>query len=113
MHELSLCKAIIETLQQGATEHDYRRVKGVRLEVGPFAAVDPEALRFAFEVATQQGIAAGAWLEIITPSARGRCGSCGREVVLAQRFDPCPDCGSHGVTLLSGDELRILDLEVE
>jgi len=113
MHELSLCRAIIETLQSEAARHDYRRVKGVRLELGPFAAVDAEALRFAFEVASTRTLAAGAWLEILTPPARARCAEGGGESAPAQRFDPCPHCGAYALALLSGDELRIKDLEVE
>ncbi len=64
MHELSLCRAIIDTLQQSAIEHDFERVKVVRLEIGPLAAVDSEALRFAFNIATADTLAAGATLEI-------------------------------------------------
>jgi hydrogenase nickel incorporation protein HypA/HybF len=113
MHELSLCKVILETLERGAQEQGYTRVKGVRLEIGPFAAVDPEALRFAFEVASAQGLAAGAWLEIVSPPARAHCSACGRDWQPTQRFDPCPHCGAFAITLLSGDELRIKELEVE
>lgn len=113
MHELSLCQAIIDTLQQGATEHHYSRVKGVRLEIGPFAAVDEEALRFAFGVARENTLAAGAWLEIIKPPATSHCLTCGKESEIQQRFDPCPHCGNYGLELRSGDEMRILDLEVE
>ena len=113
MHELSLCMAIIKTLQQGAGEHSYSRVKGVRLEIGPFAAVDAQALRFAFEVASGDTLAADAWLEIISTPAIARCSNCGKEVEIAQRFDPCPHCMTYTLELLSGDELLIKDLEVE
>lgn len=113
MHELSLCNAIIETLRQGAEEHGYERVKGVRLEIGPFAAVDAGALRFAFDIATTNTLAEGAWLEILSPPAIARCSVCAREVVIEQRFDPCPHCGAQALELISGDAMRIKDLEVE
>ena len=113
MHELSLCKAIIDTLQQGAKEHSYQRVRGVRLEIGPVAAVDVEELRFAFEVASEKTLAAGAWLEITTPAATARCLSCGKEMEIAQRFDPCRFCGAYALELLRGEEMRIRGLEVE
>jgi hydrogenase nickel incorporation protein HypA/HybF len=113
MHELSLCKAILDTLEQGAAEYGYQQVKGVRLEIGPFAAVDAEALRFAFEVTQANTLAAGAWLEILSPPAVARCANCGKEVELVQRFEPCPHCAAYALELLSGDELRIKDLEVE
>jgi hydrogenase nickel incorporation protein HypA/HybF len=28
-------------------------------------------------------------------------------------FDPCPDCGAFGLTIVSGEELRVKELELE
>lgn len=113
MHELSLCRAILDTLEQGAAGHGYRRVKGVRLEIGPFAAVDHGALRFAFDVAKSGTLADGAWLEILSMPAVAHCRTCNDEYEIAQRYAPCPGCGAYGLELRSGDEMRIRDLEVE
>ncbi|MDH5785711.1 MAG: hydrogenase maturation nickel metallochaperone HypA [Chromatiales bacterium] len=113
MHELSLCQSVIETLQRESLQHHYQRVKRVRLEIGPFATVDEEALRFAFEVARSETLAEGAELEIIRSEARARCRSCSNSFAITERFDPCPLCASHELELLSGEELRIVDLQVE
>lgn len=113
MHELSLCQSIIDTLQQQAAVHHYSKVKEVRLEIGPFAAVDISALRFAFEVATRDTLAEGARLAIHSPEAIAYCTECECEVVIEQRYDACPHCGATGLRLISGDALQIKDLEVE
>src|SRR5690554_6139227 len=51
MHELSLCRSLIDLLQQQAAVSHFSRVKQLWLEAGPLAAVEPEALKFAFTAA--------------------------------------------------------------
>jgi len=41
------------------------------------------------------------------------CMGCGETVAVAQRFDPCPRCGSHRLQVTKGDDMRIMELEVE
>lgn len=113
MHELSLCQAIVETLQEQATVHGFASVRRVRLEVGPLAAVAPDAMLFGFDVATRGTLAEGAVLDIITLPMDAWCCSCKKAVDVAERFDPCPLCGDFSVRINGGDELRIKDLEVE
>lgn len=113
MHELSLCNAIIETLQQEAEAHNYQRVTRVRLEIGVLATVDVQALRFAFDIASEKTLAQGALLDIISLPATARCQQCNRISELTERFDSCPHCNSYSLVPLSGEEMRIRDLEVQ
>ena len=46
MHEMALCRGVVRIIEEQAKTHAYTRVKTVRLEIGPLAAVEPEALRF-------------------------------------------------------------------
>ncbi len=64
MHELSLCRGILRTLERSAVDEGFVRVLRVRLRIGPMAAVDERALRFSFEVAGRGGLAEGASLAI-------------------------------------------------
>lgn len=113
MHELSLCHSVVEILQQQANLHNFARVRVVRLEIGPLAAVAPEAMTFGFDVATRGTLAEGATLEIITLPINAWCLECEQRVDVAQRFAPCPLCGKDQVRITGGDELRIKDLEVD
>ena len=113
MHELSLCASIVETLEAEARKQRFSRVRRVRLEVGPFAGVELDALRFGFEAVTRQSVAEGAVLEILEPPGRARCLDCSQTVTVSQRFELCPSCGGHRLQISGGDELRIKDLEVE
>jgi hydrogenase nickel incorporation protein HypA/HybF len=38
---------------------------------------------------------------------------CSKNVIVKQRFDECPDCGSYQLQVTSGDEMKIKELEVE
>jgi hydrogenase nickel incorporation protein HypA/HybF len=113
MHEMSLCQGVVQILEEQAVAHSYSRVKTVRLEIGPLAAVEPEAMRFCFDAATRGTIAENATLDIIETAASAWCFSCGDTVSIAARYSVCPKCGSHQLQVTGGDELRIKELEVD
>ncbi|MDP1831054.1 MAG: hydrogenase maturation nickel metallochaperone HypA [Geothrix sp.] len=113
MHELSLLEGMIQGLEEEARERGFSRVAQIRLEVGRLAGAEVEALRFAFGPATQDTLADGATLEIIEIPGVGICRTCGREVEIEARFDPCPACGEGFVDVTGGASLRILDIDVE
>ena len=112
MHELSLCEGLREVIEDQARRHNVTRVTGIRLEIGRFAGVEKHAMDFAFEVAMQGSVAEGAQLTMIDLPGRAMCFDCAREVEIADRLDPCPDCGGGKLLPVGGDELRIKDLEV-
>ncbi|MCB1759099.1 MAG: hydrogenase maturation nickel metallochaperone HypA [Gammaproteobacteria bacterium] len=113
MHELSLCESILRVIEQSAAEQGFRRVKTVWLEIGQLSGVEPEAMRFGFDVVMRDSLADGAGLEIIELPGRAWCMQCSREVAVRQRFAECPDCGSFQLQVTGGDEMRIKELEVD
>lgn len=112
MHEMALCEGILKIVEDTAAGHAFARITRLRVEVGPFACVDPDALRFCFDAVMRGSPAEGAELDILTLPGRGLCFGCGAEVDLPARFAPCPRCGSGQVTPAGGQELRIKDMEV-
>ncbi|GAA0785229.1 hydrogenase maturation nickel metallochaperone HypA [Marinobacterium sediminicola] len=113
MHELSLCRSLIELLQEQAEQHRFTRVKQLWLEVGPLAAVVPEAMQFAFEAASRGSLAEGARLHLVELPGEAHCQACGFETSISQWYQACPRCGEYQLKVLSGDELQIRELEVE
>jgi hydrogenase nickel incorporation protein HypA/HybF len=113
MHEMSICESIISVIEQQAVAQNFSRVKRVRLEIGPLAGVELEALRFSFGVVCKGGLAEGAALEVIEMPIDAWCMICAEKTEVKQRYDACPTCGSHQVQITGGDELRIKDMEVD
>lgn len=112
MHEMSICENILDALKEQARVQSFDTVRRVRLEIGPLSGVEIEALKFGFDVVMRNSLAEGAVLDIIQTEARAKCLDCGSLSPIAERFDPCPDCGSHHLEVLTGEELRIKDVEV-
>ena len=108
MHEVGIAQQVIEIAVQGSGG---ARIRRIVLEVGQLAAVLPDALRFCFEMASDGTEAEGAVLEIIEVPGRGRCRACGSEFALARPFGRC-SCGGTDLDWLSGEELRVRELEV-
>jgi len=113
MHELSLCESLLRIMERNAEEQGYSRVIRVWLEIGALAAVEVDALRFGFEVATRSTLAEGAGLEIIELPGEAWCMACAKTVPVRQRYDQCPHCGGCQLQVTGGDQMRIKELEVE
>lgn len=113
MHEMSIAEGLIQLLEEQAQSQQFSKVKRLWLEIGPLAAVEPQALQFCFEAVTRDSLAEGAVLEIIVLPGRAWCMGCNASVPIRQRYDSCPLCGSHHLQVTQGDELRVKELEVE
>ncbi|MHB1609149.1 MAG: hydrogenase maturation nickel metallochaperone HypA [Acidiferrobacter thiooxydans] len=112
MHELALCEGLLRALEAEAGRNHFRRVTTVWLEIGPLANVEPEALRFGFEAASQGTLAEGARLEVVPVAAKAWCLPCGGEIAIDGYGAACPVCGSYQWQVLAGDALRIQQIEV-
>lgn len=113
MHEMSLAEGVLQIIEDNALSSGFARVKTVWLEIGQLAGVELEAMKFCFDAVTRNTLAEGAQLEIIAREGEGRCLSCNKTVKLAERYDPCPECGGYPVEVTGGTEMRIRELEVE
>jgi hydrogenase nickel incorporation protein HypA/HybF len=112
MHEISLAAGVLSLVEDCARREPFARLIELRLEVGRLAGVDVHALRFALDSLAAGTVLDGANIRIDEPVGTARCVTCGQTVGLAHRGDPCPACGGYGLSLLSGTELRVVDLTV-
>jgi len=108
MHELGITRSIVAIVSEHA---DGAKVTRVRLEIGKLSAVLPDAVRFCFEAVSRGTPAEGATLEIVEIAGRARCRMCAAEVALERPFGRCA-CGCSDLERISGDELKVRDMEV-
>ena len=113
MHELSIAQSIVEIAEAKAREKNVQCIHTVKIRLGEFTTVVPEALEFAFEIARQGTLAENARLEIESVPMVVRCVACGtvtdpvRDVCLI-----CPHCGLP-LEVISGEELQVEYIEAE
>ena len=100
-------------IEEAAERDRFDHVRVVHLDVGALACVDPHALSFAFEAASNGTRAQGAQLSIRHLPAVGHCDHCSHEGSIDQLYTLCPVCGRDTLKVISGDELRLRDLDVE
>lgn len=110
MHEMAITQGIIEICEKHA--HG-RPVRSIDIEIGELSSVVPEAVQFCFEACSQGTLLEGAIVRISRPPGSGLCLECGKETALTALFDACRHCGAHRVTVISGEEMRVREIEVD
>ena len=110
MHELAISEAIVTQVCDRVGEG---RVARVVVEIGRLSAVVPDAVRFCFELAAAGTAVESASLEIIEVPGLGHCTQCGANTEMVDSFVvDCQQCGSLGLRIVRGQELRIREVEV-
>ena len=113
MHELAITQSILDISLQAAQARHARRIRAIRLTMGPFSGVVPECVQMYLDVLAKGTIAEGAKIEARTLPLRVHCRACGRDSEIDRRRIACPFCGGVDLQRLSGRELLVDNLEVD
>jgi hydrogenase nickel incorporation protein HypA/HybF len=114
MHELSIAQSIAEAVQVKAEECKAAHVTRVRLRIGDASGIVTDSLVFCFEmVANYSPILEGARLLIDRVPHRAYCRHCASEFDVKNFVMSCPICEEWSAEVVSGNELDILDMEIE
>ncbi|MFQ6074934.1 MAG: hydrogenase maturation nickel metallochaperone HypA [Candidatus Bathyarchaeia archaeon] len=124
VHEFSTMQSILGTILKVAEEHGAERVVEVNLEIGELTFLNPEQLRFSFEVLSEKTIAEGAVLNIERIRTKIRCLDCGYEgpskydgpeyhTLDIPVFLRCGRCGGISVKITAGRECNVKDIKVK
>lgn len=113
LHELSLTQNLIEIAEEHARREKATVITSVTIEIGALSGVIPEAVEFAFEACTKETLADGATLEIHHIPALGCCRQCGQENEMESLLASCSACGSYTLDILKGQEMCLVELEID
>jgi hydrogenase nickel incorporation protein HypA/HybF len=113
MHEMSIAQSLLDIIKEEMQKHDARILRAVHLNVGQMTAVVPEALTFCFEVITSGTELEGAQMFMNMVPLKGYCPDCGREFTIEDYTFICPSCGGTNIETIGGQDLSIVDIEVD
>jgi hydrogenase nickel incorporation protein HypA/HybF len=113
MHELSIAISIVEHVEAAAAAEPNAAITVVHVRVGAYSGVIPQALRFAWDVATEGTKLAGSTLAIDEVGAAAYCPACDAERELPDLRLVCPACGGPTPRLVRGKELDLLSVELD
>ena len=113
MHELSICQSLMTQIENIALENNAQSVTSVVIAMGPLSGVEAQLLKNAYPIASAGTIAENAELIINELPIRVKCNQCGSETDALPNKLVCKECGDWRTTLLSGDELILMSVELE
>ncbi|MFZ9035522.1 MAG: hydrogenase maturation nickel metallochaperone HypA [Francisellaceae bacterium] len=114
MHELSLCRHLIQLVEKQLEDVPVSRVvEKVMLRCGSLAVVDVSAMSFWFPVVTESTRLKGARLEIVEDKAMARCGNCDLEFTIKSLIETCPFCQNQNLEITKGRELTLTGIELK
>lgn len=113
MHELSLCQALIRQASQIAAQNSATQINQIQLRIGPLSGAEPELMQQAFPLASRGTCAESAVLDIELSPVEILCPEChNQSQVVINKLD-CPHCGNWRTTLMSGDELLLVSVDLD
>jgi len=113
MHELAVCQSMIDQVEAIAAERNAHSVVSIVIGVGLLSGVEAPLLKHAYPVASAGTVAEGAELVIEVLPIRVKCNQCGSESEATANKLVCKSCGDWRTSLVSGDELLLMSVELE
>jgi len=110
---MSIAQSLITIIEEEMEKHGATSLKSVRLHIGQMSAIVPDALSFCFQIITEGTALEGARLDMEMIPLRGSCRECGEEFEVRDYAFVCPACAGTQVDSISGQDLSIVEMEVD
>jgi hydrogenase nickel incorporation protein HypA/HybF len=115
MHELSVIDSILKVVLKHAASNEVEKVVAVGLRIGKLSDLVDEWMQHYFDYLSKDTLAEGAILKIERSPVIFQCKACTKDFpveIMEIRKVACPACGSEDVSLISGREFYIKNIEV-
>ena len=115
MHELSICKSIVDSImtEMDAIDPKPKRLISARIVVGELRQIVPDFMQEAYRACTKETEIEGSELEIKDAPIQGKCVECDWVGDLPRGSFECASCGSSTLKTEGGMELYLDNLEIE
>lgn len=113
MDEHELANHILQVVDQTAYRMSANRVMAVHLAVGGRRVFNLERLQVQFHALARGTVAEDAMLLVRVLPVSHHCQQCGGYFQGSGTDCPCPQCGHPHTEIKGGEELRLLDLEID
>ena len=115
MHEISLVQGLFQQLKDLAAENKASKIISVTMEIGPLCGVVLDSFQFGFDIlSADEEMFRGSKLIVKIPEVQYKCSDCGHiEVIAGPRPEECPKCGDLLLIPTGGEDLMLLQVEME
>ena len=113
MHELSIAQSILDIVNQHLPEGNSNEVKSVKVRIGKLSNVLPDSLSFCFEAITKDSEFEKTKLIIDIIPIKIGCKDCHEITEIKDYAFSCPSCKSTNISVISGYDLNVDEIELE
>ena len=114
MHELGIVFNITKQIDEIAKENKVNKVISLTVEVGEVSTIVPEYFKDCFEWAKKKTeYLKDCKLNLVVLSALSYCEDCKQSYNTVQFGKTCPHCKSEHTYLVTGNEVKMKQIEVE
>lgn len=113
MHEYSIVLSLLESCEENVKNHNATKVTKLLVKIGVLSGVEPELLQRAFDTFKEQSVCEEAVLHLDIQKVVIYCNGCLEESILESFEFKCPRCESHDIKIKDGEEMYLMQLELE
>ena len=113
MHERSLVQSIIEQVGNEMRSRRLGRLHEIQLQIGEFSGVEPRLVESAFAEMSPEVWDMPVRLVIEVIPLTATCQTCKQTFQINNFRFVCPTCGTGHVTVIGGEEMRLVNLLAE
>ena len=113
MHEFSIVNALLEMCEKNAQANDATKITRVEVKIGKLSGVEPYLLETAFNTFKEKTVCDGAEFVMNVQDVVIQCHTCNTQSTLKKNEFECPTCKGNDVTVIDGEEMMLMRLEME
>jgi hydrogenase nickel incorporation protein HypA/HybF len=115
VHEVSIALGMVDELTRIARENNATKITLVKLKIGKMSGIVSDSLIFAFDaIKLEHPIMTSAEIIINEVPLIYECNDCNTKFEAEDIYFPaCTNCKSYNLSLISGEEQHIENVEVE
>ena len=113
MHEYSIVQSLIESCDEHAKSNNAIKVTKVVVKIGVMSGVEPHLLREAFELFKEDTICDGCEFVMNIQKVKIECLTCKEVNELEKNEYCCPTCKSIDIKIIDGEDMFLMQLELE
>ncbi len=113
MHEYSIVQSLIESCEEHAKSNNATKVTKVVVKIGVMSGVEPHLLKEAFELFKEDSVCDGCEFVMNIQKVKIECLTCKEITELEKNEYCCPTCRSVDIKIIDGEDMFLMQLELE
>ena len=113
MHEYSIVQSLLDSCEEHVEKNEAQKVTKVVVKIGVMSGVEPDLLKTAFDTFKEESVCHNAEFVMNIQPIVVKCRECLNESTLEKAEYLCPTCQSVELDILDGEDMYLMQLELE